>query len=244
MTGRVEHIGPHTLYLGDCREILPTLGNLGAVVSDPPYGISYRSNHNSSRRGKWAKWVRSSNLPGIIGDDEPLDPALLLSLNVPLVLFGGNYCADRLPASRCWLIWDKRDGIGPNNQADCEMAWTNIDKPSRIYRHMWSGLLRAGEENIALSEKHHPHQKPVALMRWCLEYLPTYEGAILDPYMGSGSTGVAAARLGRPFVGIELEPKYFDIACKRISEAMRQPDLFISEPKEKPVQLDLMGEVA
>lgn len=236
---RREQIGDCTLYLGDCREILPLLPKVDAVVTDPPYGISYRSNHNSSRRGQWAKWVRYENMPGIVGDDAPLDPAAILALDVPTVLFGGNYCADRLPASRGWIIWDKRDGIGPNNQADCELAWTNLDKPSRIHRQMWSGLLRAGAENVALQPKHHPHQKPAALMKACILYAGGH--TILDPFMGSGSTGVACVELGRKFIGIEIEPKYFDIACKRIGAAYAQPDMFV-EPVKKAEQLDLMGE--
>lgn len=229
---RIEYVAEGvTLYLGDCREILPNLPEVDAVVTDPPYGISYRSNHNSSRRGVWAKWVRSENLPGIVGDDAPLDPQPLLDLAVPTIIFGGNYCADRLPPSRCWLIWDKRDGISPNNQADCEMAWTNLDKPARLLRHMWSGLLRAGEENVSRGEKLHPHQKPAAVMRACIQYLPDDARTILDPYMGSGTTGVAAVQLGRKFVGIEIEPQYFDIACRRISGVLACPDMFVEQPK-------------
>ncbi len=224
-------IGDATLYLGDCREILPILPKVDAVVTDPPYGIAYRSNHNSSRRGVWAKWVRSENLPGIIGDDKPFDPEQILALDVPTVIFGGNYCADMLPPSRCWLIWDKRDKIAPNNQADCELAWTNLDKPARIYRHMWSGLLRAGEENVSRGAKEHPHQKPVALLRWCIDYIGAAE-TILDPYYGSGSTGVACAHLGRKFIGVEISEVYFDIACRRIEDAQRQTKLFPEEQKD------------
>ena len=214
-----------TLYLGDCEDILPQITQANVVVTDPPYGIGYRSNHNSSRRGTWAKWVRHENLPGIMGDDAPLDPTPILALNLPTIIFGGNYCADRLPASRCWIVWDKRDGIGPNNQADCELAWTNLDKPSRIHRQMWSGLLRAGEENVSRGAKLHPHQKPVALMVTCIDYVGP--GTVLDPYMGSASTAIAAIRRGRPFIGIEKDPSYFELACRRIDEAYQQRDLFL-----------------
>lgn len=172
-------------------------------------------------------------MPGIIGDDEPLEPEMILDLDVPTVIFGGNYCADRLPASRCWLVWDKRDGIGPNNQADCELAWTNLDQPSRIHRQMWSGLLRAGAENVARQPKQHPHQKPQALMETCIK-MAGGEGPVLDPFMGSGSTGVACVKLGRAFVGVEIDPNYFDIACKRIEAAYAQPDMFVEQEKSKP----------
>lgn len=225
MSERVE-IGNAVLYLGDCREVLPTLPEVGAVLTDPPYGINYRSNHNSSRRGKWARWVRYENMPGIVGDDQPLDPSTLLALEVPTVIFGGNYCADRLPPSRCWLVWDKRDGIASNKQSDCEMAWTNLDQPSRLFRHMWSGLLRAGEENVSKGPKLHPHQKPLALIRWCLQQFPEIDLPVLDPYMGSGSTGVACSDLGRAFIGVEIERRYFDLACERIEAAQAQGRLF------------------
>jgi site-specific DNA-methyltransferase (adenine-specific) len=231
-------IGACTLYHGDCRDILPTLQGVGAIVTDPPYGINYRSNHNSSRRGEWAKWSRHENMPGIIGDDAPLDPAPLLAFDVPTVIFGGNYCADRLPPSRCWIVWDKRDGISPNNQADCELAWTNLNKPARLHRQMWSGLLRAGAENISKSSKEHPHQKPLALMEACISYAGG--GTVLDPFMGSGTTGVACVKLGRPFIGIEIDKTYFDIACRRIEEAYAQPDMFVAAPERKPEQMSLV----
>jgi len=231
VSGRIEHIGDATLYLGDCLEILPEIGPVNSVVTDPPYGINYRSHHNSSRRGKFAKWIRYENFPGILGDDEPLDPEFLLKLNVPMAIFGGNYCADKLPPSGCWIVWDKRDGIGSNNQADTELIWTNFNKPSRIYRQLWSGLLRRGEENVSRQTKYHPNQKPVALMCWLIKY-GGLSGPIADTHMGSGTTGVACARLDLKFIGIEIEEKYFDIACKRIENEYKQPKLF------KPEQIE------
>lgn len=208
------------LYCGDSGEILPMLPALGTIITDPPYGIGYRSNHNSSRKGTWARWVRYENMPGIVGDDKSIDPSMILKWD-RAVIFGGQYLADRLPPSRCWLIWDKRDGIGPNNQADCELAWTNLDKPSRLYRHLWSGLLRAGEENVALTAKLHPHQKPVALMEWIIQYADAAP-PIIDPYSGSGSTLVAAKRLGYTAIGIEIEPTYCEIAVKRLRQEVLQ----------------------
>jgi len=208
-----------TIYHGDCREVLPLLSlDVDTILADPPYGIGYRSNHNSSRRGKWAKWVRYENMPGIQGDDEPFDPSVLPEAR-NVIVWGGNYCADALPASRCWIVWDKRDGIGPNNQADCEMAWTNLDKPSRIYRHMWSGLLRAGAENVSRSEKLHPHQKPLALMAFCLEYAEA-SGLVLDTHCGSGSAIEAAKRRGLPAVGIELEERYCEVTARRLDQGV------------------------
>jgi site-specific DNA-methyltransferase (adenine-specific) len=223
--------GRVVIYHGDCREILPMLdpAHVDLVLTDPPYGINYRSNHNSSRRGVWARWIRHANLPGIQGDDAPLDPAPLLRLQVPIAIFGGNYCADQLPPSRCWLIWNKRAGISANNQADCELIWTSFDKPARVFDHLWSGLLRSGEENVTRGGKLHPHQKPVALLRRIITYSDTF-GAVFDPYMGSGSSLVAARDLGRRAIGIEIEERYCEIAARRLEQQV----LFVPEPERGP----------
>lgn len=207
-----------TIYHGDSAEIGPAVPPPALLLTDPPYGINYRSNHNSSRRGQFARWVRHDNLPGIIGDDKPFEPQPWMLVGLAAV-FGGNYCADRLPPSRCWIVWNKRDGIGPNNQADCELVWTNFDKPSRIFDHLWSGLLRAGDENVARGPKLHPHQKPVALLRWIIEYSGVAsDGLIVDPYAGSGSTLRAALDLGRRAIGIEIEERNCEIAARRLDQ--------------------------
>lgn len=207
-----------TIYHGRCEDVLSTLPKADLILTDPPYGINYRSNHNSSHRGIFAKWVRRENLPGIQGDDKPLDPSILPSCERKII-FGGNYCCDKLPASPCWIVWDKRDGIGPNNQADCEMAWTNLKKPARIFRNLWSGLLRAGAENVSVAQKLHPHQKPIALMNFCINYSEAPRGGlILDPYIGSGTTLRAAKDLGFKAIGIELEECYCEIAAKRMTQ--------------------------
>ena len=196
-----------------------------ACVTDPPYGIGYPSNHNSSRRGKWARWVRYENMPGIVGEEQRIDPTALLDFD-PLVIFGGNYVANQLPPTRCWIVWDKRDGIGPNNQADAEMVWTSLDKPSRIHRQMWSGLLRAGESNVARSAKLHPHEKPVELMRFVIEYAePDRRLPIIDPYCGSGSVLRAAKDLGYPAIGIEIEERYCAIAVRRLRQEVLPLDM-------------------
>jgi site-specific DNA-methyltransferase (adenine-specific) len=211
-----------TIYHADCRDIIPFLAPVDMVFTDPPYGINYRSNHNSSRKGKWAKWVRNENLPGIIGDDKPLEPEHVMIAD-KVVIFGGNYCADKLPPSPCWIVWDKRVDISPNNQADCELVWTNLKKPSRIYRHLWSGMLRAGEENISKSEKHHPHQKPLGLCRFVLSYSEVPKGAcLLDPYCGSGSILRAAKDLGIRAIGIDIEEKYCEISAERAAQEVLQ----------------------
>lgn len=211
-----------TLYLGDCLDILPTLGKVDAVVTDPPYGIGYS-------HGVWggclAGATRFDHHP-ITGDSEPFDPAPFLGYG-QVVMFGGNHYADRLPPSPCWLVWDKRDGIGSNDQADCEMAWTNFDRPARLKRHLWNGMLKASERG---EPRVHPTQKPIEVMAWCVGLVDS-GATVLDPFMGSGTTGVACARTGRDFIGIEIGPGYFEIAVKRIKAALAQPSLFAQETK-------------
>jgi site-specific DNA-methyltransferase (adenine-specific) len=241
---RKEIIGDATLYLGRCEDVLPTLDGIDSVLADPPYGMSYRSGHNSSRRGAGAAMRRiDGNFDPIEGDAEPFDPAHVLALQVPTILWGANYYADRLTAGTRWLVWDKLDGKTPvPSGSDVELAWTSETGPSRLYTHLWRGIMRAGEENIVNGGKLHPNQKPINLMLWCLSLLGDVR-CVADPYMGSGTAGVACVRTGRAFVGIETKVAYFDIACRRIEEAYRQPRLF-EEPPPRPVQDKLFGDAA
>lgn len=217
MTPYYSH-GGVTIYHGDCREILPSLFGASLLLTDPPYGISYRSNHNSGWRDPVrVRWARRENFPGIVGDDAPLDPAHLEHVAPLAAIFGGNYCAPALGSSRCWIAWDKRVETGPDNQSDCELVWTNFDSPSRIYRHLWRGIIREGEENVSISEKLHPHQKPLGLLRYIIDLSSIKRGPVLDPYCGSGSTLVAALQRKLPAIGIEIEERYCEIAAKRLS---------------------------
>jgi site-specific DNA-methyltransferase (adenine-specific)/modification methylase len=125
-----------------------------------------------------------------------------------------------LPPAKCWLIWDKENG--ESDFADAELAWTNLNKAVRLKRYMWNGMLRANKE----LRGDHPTQKPIGIMKWVISHLPTDVLTIIDPYMGSGTTGVACMEMEKTFVGIERERKYFDIACKRIEDAQRQERLF------------------
>lgn len=226
---RREVIGDATLYLGDCRQI--SLPLAASLVTDPPYGISFdwtkdRTNWNS---GKLKSPPRAKNgcprRKNIEGDHAPFNvgPWLLFK---EAIIWGANNFAG-LPAATRWLVWDKRGHTAPDDFGDAELAWTNIPGPVRVHRQVWRELVREGEENVANGPKVHPTQKPVALMMWCVGMTT---GVVLDPYMGSGSTGVAAVRSGRSFTGIEIDAEYFDIACRRIEEAWKQPRLF-NEPK-------------
>lgn len=215
---RVEKIGLAELWLGDCREIAPTLERPAAIISDPPYGIAYA--HAGTGKGKHNR----RNTAPIHGDNAPFEPALWLSMADDVLTWGANHYAARLPHGR-WLAWNKLGGLEPYDSfSDVEFAWHNRRGADRIFSHMWKGICQASEKDAM---REHPTQKPVALMRWCIEQAKVPPGGvILDPYMGSGSTGVAAVQMRHPFVGIEIEPRYFDIACRRIEEAQRQGDLF------------------
>lgn len=239
MTHRIERIGDCELHLADCRDVLPTLGRVDAVVSDPPYGIEFSHGGNDRSGFEKGRYATSFAKVKIAGDAEPFDPSPLLGLADHLILWGGNHFANRLPASPCWLIWDKRAASQHTNDfADCELAWSNKDGVARIFRHHWDGMMKASERGV---KRDHPTQKPVAVMEWCLLQVPKAQ-TILDPFMGSGSTGVACVRLKKRFIGIELEQRYFDAACRRIEEACRQPDdMFVSSPSPKAEQLDLLG---
>lgn len=226
---RVERIGLATLYLADCMEVLPTLGRVDAVITDPPYGIDFvHGGNDSSGIGK-GKYKTKFAGQKIIGDDKPFDPASLLEMELPSIIWGGNHFASRLPDSSAWLIWDKRAASGHTNDfADCEIAWTNLGTVARVFRHHWDGMMKASERG---EQRSHPTQKPVALMKWCIDQAGNPQ-TILDPFMGSGTTGVAAVQMGRRFIGIERESRYFEIACRRIEDAQRVQDMFAHEVRD------------
>jgi DNA modification methylase len=209
-----------TLWLGDCRDVLPLIGRVDAVVTDPPYGIKEAAGKNASR----GNIAVAKDYGTDAWDDETADDAVAIAISIARfsVVFGGNYYA--LPPSSCWLVWDKVNG--ENDFADCELAWTNLPKAVRRIRYMWNGMLRANGE----TRGDHPTQKPIGVMSWAISHLPGGTEAICDPFMGSGTTGVACANLGRSFIGIEREPKYFEVAQRRISEALSRPRLPFSEP--------------
>lgn len=215
-------IGDATLYLGDCIDILPTLEKMDAVVTDPPYGIAHLW-----VGGKGHGWGKARD-EGVIRnewDDKPLTKEvlqLLLNSADKAIIWGGNYF--ELPPSRCWFVWNKPERNF--SLAEAELAWTNFDAVVRVFD---------GKRSDANRE--HPTQKPLNLMEWCISKCKNSK-KIIDPFMGSGTTGVAAIQIGRKFIGIEREPKYFDIACKRIEQASKQVDMFVEQ--SKMIQGDLL----
>lgn len=212
------------LYLGDCLEILPTLTGIDAIISDPPYGMNLNTDFSGMNgwSGKGHKYER------IIGDDKPFDPAPLLKIGKVQVLWGAQYFCRSLPENGGWLVFNKRGDGKPSEICfgDAELAWCNIGQSVRMCSKMWHGVARWGSEG-----RLHPTQKPVYLMAWCIEQAKVAEGAtVCDPYMGSGTTGIACIRTGRGFVGIEKDPAHYQTALERIQRELSQGDLFLDSP--------------
>lgn len=267
MTGRVERIGPHTLYLGDCREILPTLGRVDAVVTDPPYG------HDAHAAGH-----RVLSIVGTKRRDRIAAPLSFEPMNDELMETIAAHCAEKCDgwamafcqvemvgqwrtsfevAGARWgrgMVWVKPDS-SPQLSGDrpaqgfesIALAWCGNG------RSKWNG---GGKRGVFIMSKHdqgmghggakneHETQKPVKLMAELIELFTNPRQTILDPFMGSGTTGVACQKFGRKFIGVELETKYFDIACRRIEDAMRQPDMFVEQSAPKAEQLTLIEDNA
>jgi site-specific DNA-methyltransferase (adenine-specific)/modification methylase len=221
---RVEKIGGQTLILGDCLEIMPTLDKVDAVVTDPPYGIDYKASQPNSTEYK-----------RIANDKVLIDLRRILLFADFCIAFGANNFPEQLPHRGRWLCWDKRtiDGAADKMMGSpFELAWANkssgYDKIVRV--------LHGGVVNADGGKRVHPTQKPIQVMIEAIRWAAKDAQTILDPFMGSGTTLVACQRLGRNGIGIELDPDYFEIACKRVDEATRQPDMFIAEPAPKPTQ--------
>jgi len=211
-------IGNATLYLGDCRDILPTLPKVDAVITDPPYGIAYQ--HGAGGRGVGAR----RNCMAIRGDSEPFDPRHLFELAPALVVFGADHFRRQIPDGGSFIAWDKSCGRGPADSfVDVEFAWTNLKIKRNAIRYLWKGVVceKAGEDG---GRRYHPTTKPQGVMHACLDFVPEAR-LVLDPYMGSGSTGVACIARGLTFIGIEIDPVYFETACRRIEDAQRQQRL-------------------
>lgn len=213
---------------GDCLEVMKQMPDkcVDLVLTDPPYGIDIgKMNFTNSTKGGVA--VRT-NYKGLADWDkctptqEIFNEIIRVSKNQ--IIFGGQYFTDKLPPSNGWVVWDKRtEDKYSNDFADCELAWTSFDKPSRVVRYLWSGMMQGNMKNKEI--RHHPTQKPVQVMKDILikykdKEIERYQGSeiVLDPFSGSGSTLVAAKELGMNYIGIELSQKYCDIANERLAQ--------------------------
>lgn len=212
----VVKIGDAALFHGDCRDILDDL-SFDAIVTDPPYGVG-RYTHKASEGRPVVKnlhsggtWAAKEIYKDIDWDDETPDLTFLLELNVPTMVFGGNYFA--LPSNRKWIVWDKGEPFYRRTFAEAELCYCSFDGNTRIIKCLPESM------GFGKQAKVHPTQKPVAVMQFCISELPKgFGNVVCDPFMGSGTTGVACVRMGRSFIGIEQKRKYFLTACQRIKK--------------------------
>jgi len=202
-----------TIYCGDCRDVLPHLPCVDLVLTDPPYGIGEADGKNKSR----SCIAVSRDYGNNTWDNKPISADLMkvvIATGHKAIVFGGNYY--NMPSSSCWLVWDKDNG--DNDFADCELAWTNLSCAVRRIRHRWQGMLQE-HGGRGKEVRQHPTQKPVPVMLWALQIARMAPPAtVLDPFMGSGTTLVAAKRLGLRAIGIEIEEKYCEIAKRRLAQ--------------------------
>ena len=216
-----RQLGPHcTLYQGDWQTVYALLPRHAAVITDPPYKVSY--DYTRARR-RPATWDHN-----FVGHDQDFDPTPWLRFP-EVILFGADHYCEHLPQRGTWWCWQKTPGQNSADFAACEWIWLSMGKRPYAFDHLWRGGMRAGEENYSrLPQKLHPAQKPVALLTALVEQ--TTAPVIIDPFMGSGTTLAACVRLGRPCIGIELDPAYFATACARVQAELQQLALFPREP--------------
>ncbi len=211
------------LYLGDCREILPTLapGSVQAVITDPPYGIGGKWQGGFSDKHGWGKAKTECEVRNEWDDAAPDQSTidLILSLGKQHIIWGGNYF--NLPLSRCWLVWNKPERNF--TLAECELAWTDFDNVARVCDCRRSD-----------PDRFHPTQKPLALMEWCVEKT---KGTVCDPFLGSGTTALACLRAGRKCIGIEREKSYLESAIERLKKTIDTP---LFDPTPKLIQRGLL----
>jgi DNA modification methylase len=217
-------LGKHRLMCGnstnkdDVRLLIGTQQG-GLLLTDPPYGISIVGKVDK-KTGKGQIGSGGKKYSPIIGDEttETAKKIYRLSQDIGIkkaILWGGNYFTDFLPPSPCWIIWDKRVDTSSNNFADCEIAWTSLTSPARIYRQIWNGYTREGKRDVEGLKRVHPTQKPVGLFAFCINNYSDEEEIIVDLFLGSGPALIAAEQLGRTCYGMEIDPIYCDVICKR-----------------------------
>jgi len=204
------------LRLGDCLEIMKSIPDksIDLVLTDPPYGINVCKNGtvgggNLAKVKDYGKCEWDSKIPSRDYFKE------MIRISHNQIIFGGNYFLEYLTNTPCFIVWDKNN---TGNFADCELAWTSFKTATRQIKYTWNGFIQGNMKEK--DYRQHPTQKPLSVMRWILEKYSENNQTILDPFMGSGTTGVACKELGRNFIGIEISEKYFKIAERRINNTM------------------------
>jgi DNA modification methylase len=217
---------------GDCLKVMKSFRDkqFDLVLTDPPYGINAQQKDGkiggtSASVEKLAGQINHKYPP--FDDSKRIDPSELLRVSINQIIWGAEYISDLLPPSRGWLVWYKRINEQSNCYGDCEFAWSSFDKPNRLNQHLWMGFLRDSERG----ENYHATQKPVEIIKWCLELYTNEGDTILDPFLGSGTTAVACERMGRNCVGIEISPEYCEIARKRVQAEKDKMGLFAGTEK-------------
>jgi DNA modification methylase len=223
-TGDIWLLGKHRVMCGDSTkkediEKLMESKQESLLLTDPPYGINIVGNVNKTT-GKGRIGGSGKRYSPVVGDEttETAKKIYQLSQEIGIkkvILWGGNYFTDFLPPSSCWIIWDKRVDTSSNNFADCEIAWTSFTSPARMYRQVWNGYTREGKREVEGLKRVHPTQKPVGLFAFCINNYSNTEEIILDLFLGSGPALIAAEQLGRICYGMEIDPIYCDVICKR-----------------------------
>lgn len=206
------------LYQGDCLEVLPALdirlGDVALLWADPPYGVAERTDRKSKGR---SNATSSLDFAPVAGDNKPFNPAPWLRYP-RVVLWGANHYCDRLPPTPSWWWWDKKAGGTPDDNADGELAWTNLGGPARQCTHLWRGMIKGSERD---SCRVHPTQKPEALATWGFQRAGLKVGdLVVSPYLGSGPEAAAAKRMGLRFIGVELVPEYLDACVDRLRQGV------------------------
>jgi site-specific DNA-methyltransferase (adenine-specific)/modification methylase len=210
------------IFCGDCREVLPTLGKVDLVLTDPPYGMRLNTDFSGMKSRLFKGKTGGNYHESVIGDDVDFDPRpiLCLTLNVKEQFwFGADYYCKRIPdiEKGSWLVWDKRLSESADKMwgSGFELIWSKKARKRDIIRCKWAGIF--GIEKQDIKERLHPTQKPIALISRLIQMVPDAQ-IILDPFMGSGTTLVAAKELGRKAIGVEIEEKYAEIAVRRLSQ--------------------------
>ena len=207
------------IICGDCLEVMKTFPDksIDLVLTDPPYGINENNEKNASRE----KLAKTTDFGHYEWDKNKIGKEFfseIFRISKNQIIFGGNYYGSILGDTSCYIVWDKDNG--ENDFADCELAWASFKSAVRKFKFRWNGMLQ--EDMKHKEPRYHPTQKPVEFMKWILDKYSEPTDVILDPFLGSGTTVIAAKQLHRRYIGIEISPKYCEIAKQRL----RQETLF------------------